>query len=80
MPLSEHILLVSELQRLIQQQRLKKQISYAQLAKELGISKIMLMKYEKEEGIDVPIFKLLNILKKLDVSKESIIKTIKIYY
>jgi transcriptional regulator with XRE-family HTH domain len=80
MPLSEHLLLVNELQRLIQQQRLKKQISYADLAKELGISKIMLMRYIKEEGIDIPIFKLLNILKALEVSTESIIKAIKIYF
>lgn len=80
MRLPEHTQLVGELQRLIQQHRLKKQISYAELAKILGISKVMLMKYEKEEGIDIPVFKLLGILKELDVPKDSIVKAIKIYF
>jgi len=73
-------LLLNELQRLIQSYRFKKSMSYAELAKQIGISKAMAMNYEKDPEIVIPFHKLLGILKTLEVPKDDILKAIKIYY
>jgi len=55
-------------------------MSYAELAKQIGISKAMAMNYEKDPEIVIPFHKLLGILKTLEVPKDDILKAIKIYY
>ena len=72
--------LISEFQRVIYEYRMRKSMSYADIAGKLKISSQMLMKYEKEDNINIPTNKLFKILRILEVPRDEIIRIIKIYY
>lgn len=72
--------ILTELKKLLKSSRLKAGYNYKELANILNISDQTLRKYENDPQVDIPIKKYFLIIKSLNISSDTFIKCIKLFY